>query len=121
MKPKNKMHPKMVRKLADYRKRKGKRKLRVQRIVRLTVSPFTRISKKLRLPFILHRSGKGKPGRGSCWVVQSQYPHPQDGSGKMIHAAAPTLPEALDKFYKRLSEPNTDISRAQTNQPKTGD
>lgn len=33
MKPKHKMNPKMVRKLADYRKRKGKRKLRVQRVV----------------------------------------------------------------------------------------
>ena len=34
MKPKNKMHPKTVRKLADHRKLKGKRKLRVQRFVR---------------------------------------------------------------------------------------
>jgi hypothetical protein len=41
MKPKNKMHPKMVRKLADYRKRKGKRKLRVQRVVRPDPRTFT--------------------------------------------------------------------------------
>lgn len=35
------MHPKMVRKLADYRKRKGKRKLRVQRVVRPDPRTFT--------------------------------------------------------------------------------
>lgn len=44
MKLKHKLHPKMAEKLADYRKRKGKRKLRVQRIVsrrpRLPMSLF---------------------------------------------------------------------------------
>jgi hypothetical protein len=67
------------------------------------------IAYALRLPFVMHKSGRGKPGRGSCWVVKSLYPHPQTATserGEIIHECAPTLEEAVKKFRARVCVPN---------------
>ena len=90
--------------------RAARNRVALQRRVRLTASLFTRISKKLRLPFKLHRSGKGKPGEGSCWCVESVYPVNGFKYPGIVCAFEPTLHEALETFYKKLSEPNSELS-----------
>lgn len=67
------------------------------------------IAHALRLPFVMHKSGRGNPGRGSCWVVKSLYPHPQTATavrGEIIQECAPTLEEAVEKFRARVCVPN---------------
>lgn len=65
---------------------------------------FTRISKRLKLPFVLHRGGKGKPGRGSAWVIESLYPRQVPGPARTdkVFACEPTLSAALKSFYKAI-------------------
>lgn len=70
--------------------------MKPENINKLTAT-FDAISMGLKLPFIIHKSGRGKPGRGSCWIIKSFYPL-QDGSGEYLFAAAPTLEKTAAKF-----------------------
>ena len=88
---------------------KTKSRRSLQRMVGLT-ELLTRVSLKLRLPFVLHRGGKGKPGRGSAWSVESRYPVSGKPYPGIVHAAAPTLAEALSKFRDELSQPNDKLT-----------
>lgn len=60
------------------------------------------IAKKLKMPFVLHRSGKGKLGRGACWVVRSLYPVDGIPYPGMVQGCGGGLLEALDVFYRKL-------------------
>lgn len=63
---------------------------------------LSRAARKVKLPIVLHRGGKGKPGRGSAWSVSSLYPVTGKPYPGIVSGHAPTLPDAVREFLKAL-------------------
>jgi hypothetical protein len=63
---------------------------------------LSRAARKVKLPIVLHRGGKGKPGSGSAWSVSSLYPVAGKPYPGHVSGHAPTLPGAVRAFIKSL-------------------